>query len=103
MFERGLVIALPPHPNPLPWGERGPDCGPLMTLLSVNVNKVATLRNTRALEIPSPARAARLCLDAGAHGITVHPRPDRRHIRPDDVYEIAALLRADPRAEFNIE
>ncbi len=74
-----------------------------MTKLSVNVNKVATLRNTRALDIPSVRHAARLCLEAGAHGITVHPRPDQRHIRPHDVYEIAELLKAFPRAEYNIE
>jgi pyridoxine 5-phosphate synthase len=77
----------------------------MKTKLSVNVNKVATLRNQRPqLNIPSVTRAAMLCLDAGAHGITVHPRPDARHIRPDDVYEIAELLREKyPKAEFNIE
>jgi pyridoxine 5-phosphate synthase len=74
-----------------------------MTRLSVNVNKVATLRNTRTLGIPSVVRAARICLDAGAHGITVHPRPDARHIRPEDVYEIAALMKRYPEAEYNIE
>ncbi len=74
-----------------------------MTKLSINVNKVATLRNTRHSGIPSPARAARICLEAGAHGITVHPRPDRRHIRPEDVREIADLLKNYPEAEFNIE
>jgi pyridoxine 5-phosphate synthase len=74
-----------------------------MTKLSVNVNKVATLRNTRTIGIPSVSGAARICLDAGAHGITVHPRPDQRHIRPDDVYEIAELLRDYPEAEYNIE
>jgi pyridoxine 5-phosphate synthase len=74
-----------------------------MTKLSVNVNKVATLRNTRPLGIPSVTHAARICLEAGAHGITVHPRPDQRHIRPDDVYEIAELLKKFPEAEFNIE
>jgi pyridoxine 5-phosphate synthase len=75
-----------------------------MTKLSVNVNKVATLRNTRAIGIPSVTRAARICLDAGAHGITVHPRPDQRHIKPDDVYDLAKLLASSyPRAEFNIE
>ena len=74
------------------------------TKLSVNVNKVATLRNTRPhIGIPSPARAAELCLVAGAHGITVHPRPDRRHIMASDVAEIAALLKRWPDAEFNIE
>lgn len=77
---------------------------PHSTALSVNVNKVALLRNTRHLGIPSVARAARLCLEAGAQGITVHPRPDARHVRADDVHELHALLKADwPRAEFNIE
>jgi pyridoxine 5-phosphate synthase len=75
----------------------------MTTKLSANVNKVATLRNTRAVGVPSVTRAARICLDAGAHGITVHPRPDQRHIRPDDVREIAALLTAYPNAELNIE
>jgi len=74
-----------------------------MTKLSVNVNKVATLRNTRTLEIPSIVALSRIALDAGAHGITVHPRPDQRHIRPGDVVEIAALLEAYPAAEYNIE
>jgi pyridoxine 5-phosphate synthase len=74
------------------------------TLLSVNVNKVALLRNSRFLGIPSVTRAATLCLQAGAHGITVHPRPDARHIRPEDVRELSALLKASwPQAEFNIE
>ncbi|MDB5033536.1 MAG: pyridoxine 5-phosphate synthase [Chlorobi bacterium] len=74
-----------------------------MTKLSVNVNKVATLRNTRNLGIPGIVHASRLCLDAGAHGITVHPRPDARHIRPSDVYEVAAMLKEYPEAEYNIE
>ncbi len=74
-----------------------------MTRLSVNVNKVATLRNTRTNGIPSVVRMARLALEAGAHGITVHPRPDQRHIRPADVFEIAELLKDYPRAECNIE
>ncbi|MGA3066238.1 MAG: pyridoxine 5'-phosphate synthase [Tepidisphaeraceae bacterium] len=74
-----------------------------MTKLSVNVNKVATLRNTRTIGIPSVVAAARICLDAGADGITVHPRPDQRHIRPADVTELAELLRSYPKAEFNIE
>lgn len=74
------------------------------TALSVNLNKVALVRNTRHLGIPSVTRAATLCLQAGAHGITVHPRPDARHIRADDVRELHALLKKDwPRAEFNIE
>jgi pyridoxine 5-phosphate synthase len=76
----------------------------MTTALSVNLNKVALVRNTRHLGIPSVARAAALCLQAGAQGITVHPRPDARHIRPEDVHELHALLRSDwPGAEFNIE
>lgn len=71
--------------------------------LSVNVNKVALLRNTRHLGIPSVTRAAEQCLLAGAQGITVHPRPDARHIRADDVHELAALMKAWPQAEYNIE
>lgn len=74
-----------------------------MTRLSVNLNKIALLRNTRSLGIPSVTRAAAIALDAGAHGITVHPRPDGRHIRTQDVHEIAALMRSYPHAEFNIE
>jgi pyridoxine 5-phosphate synthase len=76
--------------------------------LSVNVNKVATLRNSRGGSVPSVVRAARTCLEAGAPGITVHPRDDERHIRPADVDDVAALLgewRANggTAAEFNIE
>lgn len=74
-----------------------------MTSLSVNLNKVALVRNTRHLGIPSVRRAASLCLQAGAQGITVHPRPDGRHIRADDVAELSALLREWPGREFNIE
>ena len=73
------------------------------TALSVNVNKVALLRNTRHLGIPSVLRAATLCLEAGADGITVHPRPDERHIRGHDVHELAALMQQWPQAEYNIE
>ena len=71
--------------------------------LSVNVNKVAHLRNTRHLGIPSVVRAATLCLQAGAQGITVHPRPDERHIRAGDVADLHALLAQWPEAEYNIE
>lgn len=74
-----------------------------MTKLSVNVNKVATLRNTRSLDIPSIVELSRIALDAGAHGITVHPRPDQRHIRPGDVTDLAELLKSYPHAEYNIE
>ena len=73
------------------------------TALSVNLNKVALIRNTRHLGIPSVTRAATLCLQAGAQGITVHPRPDARHIRPDDVPALSGLLRQWPGREFNIE
>ena len=71
--------------------------------LSVNLNKVALLRNTRYLGIPSLTRAATLCLQAGAAGITVHPRPDARHIRAHDVVDLAELMRDWPDREFNIE
>jgi pyridoxine 5-phosphate synthase len=70
-----------------------------MTNLSVNLNKVALLRNSRNLEIPSVINAANICIKAGVHGITVHPRPDQRHIKPLDVYALAEIL----TVEFNIE
>ena len=73
------------------------------TALSVNLNKVALVRNTRHLGIPSLVRAARLCLQAGANGITVHPRPDERHIRAQDVFDLADVLKAWPDREYNIE
>jgi pyridoxine 5-phosphate synthase len=72
-----------------------------MTLLSVNVNKVAVLRNSRGGAEPSVLAAATAALAAGAGGITVHPRPDLRHIRPDDVRALSDLCRG--RTEFNIE
>ena len=75
----------------------------MKTHLSVNLNKVALVRNTRHLCIPSVTRAATLCLQAGAAGITVHPRPDARHIRGQDVIDLAELLKAWPDREFNIE
>ena len=74
-----------------------------VTALSVNVNKIALLRNQRPLAIPSVVGLARVALEAGAHGITVHPRPDERHIRAGDVRELAALLKDWPEAELNIE
>lgn len=73
-----------------------------MTVLSVNVNKIAVLRNSRGGHDPDVVTAARVCLDAGAHGITVHPRPDARHIRADDVYALAELTRRYG-VEFNLE
>ena len=73
------------------------------TSLSVNVNLVAQIRNRRNLGFPSVTRAAQLCLQAGASGITVHPRPDERHIRAQDVHDLAALMKQWPDREFNIE
>jgi len=73
-----------------------------VTRLSVNVNKIAVLRNSRGGRDPDVVHAARACLDAGAHGITVHPRPDARHIRRDDVYALARLT-AERDVELNIE
>jgi pyridoxine 5-phosphate synthase len=75
-----------------------------MTHLSVNLNAIAMLRNRRSVPWPNVTGMARLALDAGADGITVHPRPDEWHIRRTDVFELAALLREDyPGREFNIE
>lgn len=70
-----------------------------MIRLSVNVNKVATLRNARGGTVPDVVRVARVCIEAGCHGITVHPRPDGRHIRTADVEALAAML----TVEFNVE
>jgi pyridoxine 5-phosphate synthase len=75
----------------------------MKTALSVNLNKVALVRNTRHLGIPSITRAATQCLQAGANGITVHPRPDERHIRAQDVVDLSGLLQDWPGREFNIE
>jgi len=75
-----------------------------MVRLSVNVNKIATLRNSRGGRLPDPLEAARVCVEAGAHGVTVHPRADQRHVRPADVSAIAAyLVPHRGRVEFNIE
>lgn len=75
-----------------------------MTRLSVNVNKVATLRNSRSRSEPSVLQAVDVCLGAGVAGITVHPRADRRHITPDDVHDIAHRLAwRRPEVELNIE
>jgi pyridoxine 5-phosphate synthase len=71
-----------------------------MTHLSVNLNKIALVRNARSLGIPSIIKAARTCIAAGAYGITVHPRPDERHIRYSDVYELKPVV---SNVEFNIE
>ena len=71
--------------------------------LSVNVNKVATLRNSRGGREPDVLEAVRVCIKAGAPGITVHPRVDRRHITAVDVHEIAELLKTSAHVEFNVE
>lgn len=73
------------------------------TALSVNLNKVALVRNTRHLGIPNVARAASICLQAGAHGITVHPRPDGRHVRGEDVPALHEVVSHHPGTEYNIE
>jgi pyridoxine 5-phosphate synthase len=72
-----------------------------MTLLSINVNKIAVLRNSRGGKLPDVETAARVAIEAGAGGITVHPRPDKRHIRPDDVRSLGAFCAG--HVEFNIE
>ena len=79
-----------------------------MISLSVNVNKVATLRNSRGGDIPKVLTAVDTCINAGAQGITVHPREDQRHIKPSDVYEIAERLKninanRNNEIEYNIE
>jgi pyridoxine 5-phosphate synthase len=74
-----------------------------MVKLSVNVNKVALVRNSRGGDIPSVLEAAGIAIGAGCHGITVHPRPDARHITYQDVVELAAMLADLPTVEFNIE
>lgn len=73
-----------------------------MTALSVNLNKIAVLRNSRGGAEPDVLTAGVTCLDAGAHGLTVHPRPDARHIRSDDVHALGALCAARG-VEFNVE
>lgn len=73
------------------------------TALSVNLNKIALIRNSREGNYPDVIAHGKICLAAGADGLTVHPRPDQRHIRPRDVYELAELLKDNQAAEFNIE
>jgi pyridoxine 5-phosphate synthase len=75
----------------------------LPTRLSVNLNKIALLRNTRTIGIPDINHLATLALEAGADGLTVHPRPDGRHVRGPDVDALVALLARWPAVEFNIE
>lgn len=73
------------------------------TALSVNLNKIALIRNSRPGNYPNVVRHGEICINAGADGLTVHPRPDQRHIRPTDVYELSELVKAHPGIEFNIE
>lgn len=75
----------------------------MSTALSVNLNKIALLRNSREGDFPSVLAHGKICLDAGADGLTVHPRPDQRHIRPSDVYQLAELVAGQDGVEFNIE
>ena len=74
-----------------------------MTALSINLNKVALIRNSREGNYPDVVEHAKVCIANGADGITVHPRPDQRHIRPDDVRRLAALVKPIDTVEFNIE
>ena len=74
-----------------------------MTKLSVNLNKVALLRNSREGDNPRLLNFAELCIKAGAHGLTIHPRPDQRHARYTDVYDLAALVAEHKDVELNIE
>jgi len=89
--------------NPLVAPEAGAAHAAGRTALSVNVNRVALLRNSRPVGLPDVCRLAALALQGGADGITVHPRPDERHIRAQDVHDLRALLAQWPQAEFNIE
>ena len=73
-----------------------------MTNLSVNVNKIAWLRNARGESRPNLIEMSKILIESGVHGLTVHPRPDLRHITPDDVYDLSILC-ADNKVEFNIE
>src|SRR5690606_24867401 len=92
-----------PTARPAATSPRRPDrSAHSVTVLSVNLNKIAVLRNSRGGREPDIVRAARTCLDAGAHGITVHPRPDARHTREDDVHALAAVTR-EYGVEFNLE
>jgi pyridoxine 5-phosphate synthase len=74
-----------------------------VTHFSCNVNRIALLRNSRTNGLPNLLDCARIILDAGAHGLTIHPRPDERHIKTADVAPLAALVAKYPRVEFNIE
>lgn len=74
-----------------------------MTALSINLNKIALIRNSRVGNFPNILDFAETCIDCGVDGITVHPRPDQRHIRPNDVRQLAQLVAPLKEVEFNIE
>ena len=74
-----------------------------MIALSINLNKISLLRNSREGNYPNVVSHAQICIDHGADGITVHPRPDQRHIRPQDVRDLAKLTEPLNSIEFNIE
>ena len=74
-----------------------------MTILSVNLNKIALLRNSREGDEPNIIEAAKIAISNGAKGITVHPRSDQRHIRPQDIIVLTEFLREQAQIEFNIE
>jgi len=74
-----------------------------MTALSINLNKIALIRNSREGNYPNILDFANICIDCGVDGITVHPRPDQRHIRPSDVRQLAQLVAPLDEVEFNIE
>jgi pyridoxine 5-phosphate synthase len=74
-----------------------------MTKLSINLNKIALLRNSRDSDYPNLLDFARLCINTGAHGLTIHPRPDQRHAKYSDVYNLAALVSESQDVELNIE
>lgn len=76
---------------------------PNNTALSVNLNKIALIRNSRPGNYPNVVSHGELCIKAGADGLTVHPRPDQRHIRPQDVHELSELVKSHEGIEFNIE
>ncbi len=95
-----LKCISPARPCAVPWNVKAAKSDSDMTKLSVNVNKVALLRNSRTIGIPSVIQAAEVCVDAGCHGITVHPRPDERHITIRDAYEVAEVATG---VEYNIE
>lgn len=78
-------------------------CANTAIALSINLNKIALLRNSREGQYPCVVSHGEQCIQAGCHGLTVHPRPDQRHIRPSDVYDLAALCHKHPSIEFNIE